>query len=279
MPMTTPQGASGSIAPRPPNMYPALPPGGAGYQKFNGPPVNTVTPGGAPASPQVGGGGPAVAASPDANPMPGGRPASPYASPYTPEQAHAQSLASGMAEKVAGGEDLTKSGVDVMKGYIAQTDPQYQADIRSAMQAAAAGGTLGSGMLKEKLLADPTGASGLATMRGKDINARAMELAGSLAPAEAQRRAGATSTLGGYAGSLYGQGEGAINTQMRQRAMQEELLNSAFGRQATTAQLGMQGAGMLGEQATGAAGGAGDLMRNLALRDAMARMYAQPRTG
>jgi len=180
----------------------------------------TVTPGGAPTAPQSGGGGPAIA-------------------PQAPETPY---------DKYINSPDLTKSGVDVMKGYIAETDPQYQADIRSAMQAAAAGGRLGSGMTTEQLIQDPYGSSGLALNRGKNIAALAQQLAGSLAPAEQSAEASKV-------------------------ALQDALLNSSFGRQAGAAQLGMAGAGTLAGEAGQAGAGAGTLLSNVALQNALAKMY------
>jgi hypothetical protein len=157
-------------------------------------------------------------------------------------------------EKYINSPDLTKSGVDVMKGYIAETDPQYQADIRSTMQAAAAGGRLGSGMTTEQLIQDPYGSSGLALNRGKNIAALAQQLAGSLAPAEQQSEASKV-------------------------ALQDALLNSAFGRQAGAAQLGMAGAGTLAGEAGQASAGAGTLLSNVALQKALANMYGNRAPG
>jgi len=140
--------------------------------------------------------------------------------------------------------DLTKSGVDVLKGYIAETDPQFQQELRQTTQRAAATGRLNSGLTTSEL-------GDVALQRGKNINALSQELAGSLAPADLQ-------------------------AQMQSIALRDALLNSQFGRQATAAQYGLGGAGELGGEAGQASSGAGSLLSNVALQNYLKSLYRQP---
>jgi hypothetical protein len=213
-----------------------------------------------------------------------------------PRTAATQGLVDTAAGKV-GGVDLRAAGSDIFNSLLAQSLPGYQAAARGILQDAAAGGRLGSGMTEEELTSDPFGASGLGLQLGKYRTQLAQQLAGSLAPAEAEGRRADLSSLAGLEGQQFGQGaeqrgelrgergyqsdqsQQALQDRINQLILQDQLLNSATGRAATAAGVNLAGAGIEGQQAATDQAGAGGLLGQQSEDDYLQQQMAAQQAG
>lgn len=208
----------------------------------------------------------------------------------TPEPSAGTAKATGLAETAAGNfanaGDLTKVGPQLLKDYIDSTNPQWEAEQRSVGQKAAALGRTGSGITTTEL-------GDLALQRQKDISTKASQLAGTLAPAQAQLLGSQLGGLAGYEGQKTGQdtsnaeqlrGERGYQSGMSQQdldnlireiSLQDSLKSSETNRNATTAGVNLAGGGILSGQA-GQQGQVGsDLLSQLSLEDYLKRLRGQ----
>lgn len=159
-----------------------------------------------------------------------------------------------------------------------QSEPAFQKALQTVGQRAAALGRLGAGMTtselgdvtlqREKALAQAR--QGLAAdTAGQTLNDRLQRLNAS-SGLEGQlfgEESAARNELRGERGYQTDTANQALQNRINERLMQENLLNSQFGRQQARAGLGLQGAGLYGEQANQNIGGAGDLIGSLAFND------------
>lgn len=140
-----------------------------------------------------------------------------------------------------GGPNRQALAQSLFADYMAQSQPDFEASLRSITQRNAAGGRLGSGMYGTNL-------TDAATQRTRDLGSYATKLAYDTAGGDIQDRFNTVGTLAGLEGQQFGQGltqrnelrgergyqsdvaqqgqQDAIN----QRLLEEQLLNSQFGR-------------------------------------------------
>lgn len=137
-----------------------------------------------------------------------------------------------------------------LTSFAESTNPDFEANLRSITQRNAAGGRLGSGMYGTDL-------TDAATNRARDLNARSAELAYDVAGGDIQDRFGRLDAVSGLESQQFGQGltqrnelrgergyqsgvaTQAQDDQVQQRQLEEDFLNSAFGRE--QARLGLLG--------------------------------------
>lgn len=110
----------------------------------------------------------------------------------------------------------------------AQSEPDYQAALRAATQAGAAGGQLGSGMLTEALTSDPYGSTGLGLQRQKYLGNLSAELATSSAGQTLQDRLNQLSAGQGVLGQLSGLDQQALQNLTGERGYESGLSEQAF---------------------------------------------------
>lgn len=110
----------------------------------------------------------------------------------------------------------------------AQTEPDYQAALRSAGQLGAGAGQLGSGMLNERLTSDPFGSSGLGIERQKYLGNLGQELATQSAGQTLQDRLNQLSAGQGVLGQFAGLDQQQLGDVVGERGYEQGLSNQAF---------------------------------------------------
>jgi hypothetical protein len=151
----------------------------------------------------------------------------------------------------------------------AQTEPDYQAALRAATQAGAAGGQLGSGMLTERLTSDPFGSSGLGLQRQKYLGNLAAELSTQSAGQTLQDRLSQLQAGQGVLGQLSGLDQQGYQDVLGERSYETGLSQQAYDNALAAAGLSQPNplaaniANTYSGQAQGAYGNAGDLLRLL----------------
>ena len=275
MPAMPQVGAAAPMAPINPAM--SVPTGGPNVNRMpNGPSL-------APAMPQAAAPGAAPGAMPATQSFgPGNDLRGTQINPTTdPRLAATQGNVDSVANKLANGPDRFQIAQDRFKTYADQTDPAFQASIRSATQHAAANGAVGSGQLG-------TDYGNLALQHTRDLaNERSGLFSNALEGTIGDTRANA-GILSGMEGQQYGEGAANRNELRGERGYQngmenqaytrgvqglelgDQLTNSAFGRGLATSQFGSQGnpgatqlglAGMYGQQASDAGSSVGSLLQ------------------
>lgn len=109
-----------------------------------------------------------------------------------------------------------------------QTEPDYQAALRSAGQVGAGAGQLGSGMLNERLTSDPFGSSGLGIERQKYLGNLGQEIATQSAGQTLQDRLNQLSAGQGVLGQFSGLDQTALGNAVGERGYEQGLSNQAF---------------------------------------------------
>ena len=198
-----------------------------------------------------------------------------------------QGQVSGAAGRIAGGPDLTSAAQEKLRLFEEQGEPGFQKALQAVGRKAGALGRLGAGMTTSEL-------GDVASLRERDISQARRGLASDLAFAEGGERRANLGALSGLESQVFGQEQGArgelrgergyqadtaqqaLENRIRQRMLEESLTEGAFGRQATRAQLGLQGAGLYGEQAAQSGATAADLLQELALQETLRRTGRQP---
>lgn len=201
-----------------------------------------------------------------------------------------------VANQLANGPDRFQLAQDRFKTYSDQTDPAFQASIRSATQQAAANGAIGSGMLG-------TTYGNLGLQRSRDLqNERDTLFNNALEGTIGDTRANA-GILSGLEGQQYGEGvndqnalrgERSYQNGMEQQAydrgvqglqLEDQLTNSQFGRGLAQEQLGLQNnpaqmqmmlSGIYGQQASDAGKALSGLVQSTTANNAIQGAYGQP---
>lgn len=212
-----------------------------------------------------------------------------------PRLAGTQGMVDSQAQKLATGPDRFQLAQNQFKTFADQTDPAYQASIRSATQKAAANGAIGSGMLG-------TDYGNLALQRTRDLsNERDSLFNNALEGTIGDNRAN-LGLLSGLEGQQYGEGaanrnelrnergyQAGMEDQNYQRGVQQvgladALTNSAFGRAqgqygsgmgSNPAGLDMQLAGLYGQQSSDAGSALSGLMQSNATNGLLKSIYGQ----
>lgn len=192
-----------------------------------------------------------------------------------PRLARLNDLVDQFTGRIASSPDITHAGLDKLKLFEDQTADARTLGSRDIGRDAARLGRLGSGVVTTQL-------GDLENTLQTNLNRARTGLASDLTMQEAADRranAGVLSTLQdqvfgqgaqkraelrGERGYEYGVGTDAYNRAVEQRKLEEDLKNSAFGREATAAQLGLAGAGQYDTQAADSQSAAADLMAQLA---------------
>lgn len=196
------------------------------------------------------------------------------------------------SDRLTGVQGRTTQGLDSLytapdRGQIAssqldlltqQSEPAFQRALQDVGRRAGALGRLGAGMTTSDLY-DVTAS------RERALAQARQGLAADSAGQTMSDRLARLNASTGVEGQLYGQESAARNelrgergyqtdtanqalqNRINERLMQENLLNSEFGRQQARAGLGLQGAQLYGEQANQNIGGAGDLIGSMAFND------------
>lgn len=188
------------------------------------------------------------------------------------------------AQGLAQAPSRTQLAQDLFSQLVSSSEPAFQQNLRDITQRNAASGRLGSGMYGSDL-------TDAATSRQRDLNSLAAGLAYQGGSAQLGDQLNTLGALSGLEGQQYGQGlsgrnelrtergyqqgvdQTAIDRAVQQRLLEEQLLNSAFGRdQAVTSQmLGLgfgadptaalqAGSNYFGQQAAGAGSSLSDLL-------------------
>lgn len=146
-----------------------------------------------------------------------------------------------LLQRLGNQPSITDSASQLYQSLLGQAAPGFQAAGRSILQDAAANGRLGSGMTTEALTSDPFGSSGLGLQLGKYQAQLAQQLAGQLAPAQAQYGLAQLGAVGGAQNQLFGQDVANTNQQTQQQGYQAGLAQEDFNNQLQNALLGLQG--------------------------------------
>lgn len=215
-------------------------------------------------------------ATPQAAPLPTAAPATPSAAPAvapvgstqfgpgndlrstqinpgaSPRLAGVQGQVDTAANKLASGPDRFGIAQDRFKTFAEQTDPAYQASLRSATQKAAANGAVGSGMLstdygnldlaRERQLSGERSSLFSNALEGTIGDTRAnVGLLSGLEGQQYGQEAGARNELRGERGYQTGLEDQAYNRGIQGLTLEDALTNSAFGRGLASEQAGSTG--------------------------------------
>ena len=220
---------------------------------------------GAQVGPQVGPTAPQDAGGPLTNFGPGNDLLSTQVNPYTGERLSGVQAGNDVLYKaLTQGPNLQQAALDQFKNIQSQTAEQRQLGIQNIGRAAARLGRLGSGMVTTDLgnLED--------TLRSHENQALG-DLAYNTATQESADRRANLGAGQGYENQVYGQGANARNevrterdyqAQQAQQALQNEILRRQLQAQYQQylASLGLQGAGLYGDQAAASQGAASSLL-------------------
>lgn len=171
-----------------------------------------------------------------------------------------------------------------------QSEPGFQKALQTVGQRASALGRLGAGMTTSEL-GDVVG------NREKYLSQARRGLASDTAFAEGGERRSNLASLSGLEDQVYGQEAGqrgevrgergyqadtaqqALDNRIRQRMLEEALLEGSFGRQERRADLGLRGAEQYGQEAEASSGTSADLLQEMAYLEALRNGTALPRRG
>jgi hypothetical protein len=198
-------------------------------------------------------------------------------------------LTTGAAEALAGGPNLREAAGEHLRLFEEQSQPAFERALQDVGRRAGAWGRLGAGMTTSEL-------GDVTTLRERAIGQERRRLAAELAEAEEGQRQGRVGTLGALEGQIYGQEAGARGElrgergyqsgvareaqedRIRQRMLEEALLQGQFGRQAEAARLQLGASGLYGGQAGESSDAVSRLLEQLALMESM-RAGGRRRTG
>lgn len=195
-----------------------------------------------------------------------------------------QSATNTAAGAVGQGPSLSDAAATEFDLLGQQSGEQRTRGLREIGRAGATLGRLGSGMVRTDIgnLED--------VLRTREEQAR-RGLSADVARGESENRRLNLGATAGLEGQVYGQEAGqrgelrgergyqtdtaqqALDNRIRQRSLEEALLEGQFGREATGAQLGLQGAGLQSQLAAGEQGAAGDMFANIGLQDSLQKYY------
>jgi len=189
------------------------------------------------------------------------------------------------AGKLANGPDLTAAAQEKLRLLEEQSQPGFERALQQVGQKAAALGRLGAGMTTSEL-------GDVTTTRERALSDARRQLASELAFAQGGENRANLSSLSGLEGQQYGQEAGqraevrgergyqadtaqqAMENQIRQRALEEAITQGEYGRNYSTAELGLQGAGLQSQLAQGEQEAAGNTLSDLALQESL-KQYGQ----
>lgn len=195
-----------------------------------------------------------------------------------------QGQVGGAASRLSSAPDLTAAAQEKLRLFEEQSNPAFQRALQEVGRRAAAQGTLGAGMTTSNL-------GDVLSERERYLSEARRGLASDTAFAQGGENRANLSSLSGLESQLYGQGQGArqelrgergyqadtaqtaLNNRIQQRMLEESLLQGQFGRQATAAGLGLQGAEQYGQQAADGSQTASDLLQELAYQESLKRLY------
>ena len=150
-----------------------------------------------------------------------------------PRLAGVQSLVDKAAQGLAG-VDRVQLAKDMFKTFASEADPVYQASLRDAMHAGAAGGQVGSGQLR-------THFGDLALQHARDLQNEQDRLIQGATEGSIADQFNKLGALSGLAGQQFGEGAQTRNELRNERGYQGSLDQQAFERAMQGYELGSQG--------------------------------------
>jgi hypothetical protein len=283
-PMVGGQPAPASSAPQAPQITPWKPP------VLYGQPMQPMQP-----QPDVGGGGTIVPPPVPGQPPPSTGGVSEFGpgndlqyTEFAPEasdrlqgyQGQLDRYATGLEE----GPDRGKLASDIFSQVEETSRPEYERQLQDVGRKASALGRIGAGMTTSEL-------GDVQSNREKYLGNIKRSLASEAAGASLSDRLARLGAQQGLVGQQYGQEAGRreelrgergyehavagepYRQELERKALEDQLLNSAFGRQATAAQIGLQAGELYGQQAGEAGQATGDLLEQMALERGLNQYY------
>lgn len=191
------------------------------------------------------------------------------------------------ASKLATGPDLTAAAQDKLRLLEEQSRPAFEKALQQVGQRASALGRLGAGMTTSEL-------GDVTVSRERSLSDARRQLASDLAFAQGGESRANLASLSGLEGQQYGQEAGqrgevrsergyqsataqqTLDNQIRQKALEEALTQGAYGRNLSTAELGLQGATLQSNLAQGEQEAAAGGLSDLALQEALSHTSGGP---